>query len=394
MRFYSNSYKIAGRNISFATILWFTLTIIALIVQFFKGMPGSINNYLIFKGVFFHSINQTNLYAAYPAAYGDVNHYGPVFGLLIAPFALLPNMPGCFLWGIANAAVLFYAVNKLPVSTKNKHIILLIGVVEMMTAMHSVQYNPMLTGFIILSYTLVHDKKEIWATLFIVLGILTKIYGIAGLAFFLFSENKVKFILYLIFWIAILFVLPMAISSPTFVIQSYKDWYFSLAEKNELNNESVMQGMSAMRIIKKLFGFTLIKEVYIIAAGAIFYLLALLRFKHHKNINFQLYYLAFLLIGVVIFSSSAEAPTFVIAMMGVGIWFVTDNNKEKWKIALIIFALILTTFSSTDVFPNVVKVNYIRPYGLKALPCLLIWLTIAFQLLFNKFGTVVQQKYA
>ncbi len=391
MQFFLRSYKFGRYNISFAAILWFTLTVVALLVQFFKGLPGSINNYLIFKGVFFHTIHQTDLYSAYPAEYGDVNHYGPVFSLLIAPFALLPNILGCFFWGILNASVLFYAVKQLPLSNKNKQIILLIGAVEMMTSMHSVQFNPMLTGFIILSYTFVHKKQELWATLFIALGILTKIYGIAGLAFFLFSGDKVKFILYFIFWMALLFCLPMLISSPAFVLQQYKLWFVSLAEKNELNNESVMQGMTAMRIIKKLFGFGSIKDAHIIITGGVFYLAALVRIKHFKQLLFQLWYLAFLLVGVVIFSSSAEAPTFVIAMMGVGIWFAACPVLKRWMFFLVAFALLLTTFSSTDLFPNFIKATYIRPYGLKALPCLVIWMVLACQLLFNKFKGTHQQ---
>jgi Glycosyltransferase family 87 len=295
-------------------------------------------------------------------------------------------MAGCFLWGIANAAVLFYAINQLPVSEKSKRVILLIAAVEMMTSMHSVQFNPMLTGFIILSFTFVHNKKEIWATLFIAIAILTKIYGVAGLAFILFSDNKIKFLISFTFWMLLLIFLPVIISSPHFILESYRSWYIAIAEKNDLNNESVMQGMTAMRIIKKLLGFSNIKDAYIILTGALFYLFPLARFKQFGNNLFRLCYLSFLLIGVVIFSSSAEAPTFIIAMAGVAIWFASVASPKPWMYFLMVFALLLTTFSSTDLFPNFIKATYIRPYGLKALPCLFIWMVIAWQLLSHKFN--------
>jgi hypothetical protein len=385
MSFLFKDFNIGNKRIPFANFLWFSLAIIAAIIQLIKSPAVGIHNYLIFKGVFWHSIQQVNLYGLYPLEYGDCNHYGPVFSLIIAPFALLPNVIGCFLWCILNAGILFYAVQKLPISTKNKQLILLIGAIEMMTAIHNVQFNPMLTAWIILSYVLVIQQKDFWATLFIAAGLLTKLYGIVGLAFFLFSLNKKTFILSFIFWMAVLFALPMLISSPTFIIQSYKDWYNILVEKNATNIESNMQGMSVMRLIKKFLHIKNLPDIYVLATAAICYLLPFIRFKYFKNVHFQLKYLAFLLIGVVIFSSSAEAATFVIAMIGVCIWFITVENKKPLIYGLLFFAIVFTSLSTTDLFSSSVKFNYVRPYALKALPCFFIWLALFYELLIKKF---------
>ena len=387
MPFYLREYKIAGKSFSFATIIWFLLTIISTLAQLKKGI-GTCRNYLIFKGVFFHSINKLPLFAAYPAEYQDTNHYGPFFSFVIAPFALLPNYVGVFMWCIANAFVLFYAVKKLPISDINKNIILLIGLVEMMTAIHNVQFNPMASAWIILTYVMVKDKKDIWATLFIAAGILVKLYGIVGLAFFLFSDHKLKFVLSFIFWMALFFCLPMLLSSPQFVVQAYQDWYTSLSIKNAANNIEVMQGMTAMRVIDRVFCIHNIPNIVIIASASLVYFGSLLRYKYFKNTNFQLSFLASLLIAVVIFSSSAEAATFIIAMMGVAIWFINEEKKSPLVISLLIFAIVLTSLSTTDAFPKFVKVEYVRPYALKALPCLLVWLVLAYQLLFKKYDSV------
>ncbi len=387
MPFYLKEFTVFNRRISFAAIFWFSLAIIAAIIQLKRGV-AAYNNYLIFKGVFWHTIAQNNLYDYYNQEYFDVNHYGPFFSFVIAPFAMLPNVLGCFLWCFANALFLFYSVRKLPVSHKNQNIILLIGALEMMTATHNTQFNPMLTSWIIFSYILVKEKKDFWATLFIAAGLFTKLYGIVGLAFFLFSENKIKFVWSFVFWCAILFCLPMLLSSPSFIIQSYKNWYFSLAEKNNSNQDSAMQGMSVMRLLKKVFFIQNLKDMYVLGIAAILYLLPMLRIRQFKAKNFQLSYLAFLLIGLVIFSSSAESATFVIAMMGVGIWYILQEEKKWWVITLLVFALVLTSLSTTDFFPKFVKVEYVRPFGLKALPCFLIWLTISFQLLTKKFNEI------
>jgi hypothetical protein len=383
MAFLIRDFIIFNKRISFAAIIWFLLALVAITIQIAKGLPG-IHNYLIFKGVFWHTVHQTDLYALYQADL-DLNHYGPVFSLVIAAFALLPDAIGCYLWGIANAAFLFYAVNRLPISKINQQLILLIGALEMMTSMHNVQFNPMVTSWIILSYIFVQNKNDFWATLFIALGILTKIYGIVGLAFFLFSDNKIKFILYFIFWCAVFFVLPMLLSSPDFIIQSYKGWYLSLSEKNMANQESTMQGMSAMRVLQRVFMIKNLPDIYVLATAALLYLLPLARRSLLKVKSFQLSYLAFLLIGVVIFSTSAESATYVIAMMGVGIWFVVQKEKTYWVIALLVFAMLLTSLSTTDLFPKSIKADYIRPLALKALPCFVIWLVLCFQLLRRKF---------
>jgi hypothetical protein len=385
MLFLTKELNIVKRKISITTLLWFVLAVVAAIIQIKKGI-GGINNYLIFKGVFWHTLSQTNLYLYYPAEYFDVNHYGPVFGILIAPFAALPNIIGCFFWCMANAIFLFYAVKKLPVSFNNQNIILLIAALEMMTSIHNVQFNPMLTSWIIFSFILVHAKKDFWATLFIAAGFFIKLYGIVGLAFLMFSDNKIKFLLSFAFWCAVMFFLPMLISSPSFIIQSYKDWYFSLAEKNNSNQESAMQGMSAMRVLRKVFLLKNLKDIYVLIVAGTCCLLPLARFNQFKFKNFQLSYLAFILIAVVIFSSSAESATYVIAMVGAAIWYVTQPQKKPWVKALIIFAFLLTSLSTTDFFPNIVKVNYIRPYALKALPCFIIWIVLFFQLVTKNYS--------
>jgi Glycosyltransferase family 87 len=389
MPFFLKDFTIFNRKISFAAFFWFSLAIIAAIIQLKRGVSGY-NNYLIFKGVFWHTIHQTNLFVAYATEYFDTNHYGPFFSIIIAPFAIIENNIGCFLWCVANAAFLFYAVRRLPVSFTKQNIVLLIGALEMMTAIHNTQFNPMLSAWIMLAYILVKEEKDFWATLFIAAGILTKLYGIVGLAFFLFSNNKVTFLWSFVLWMVVLFCLPMIFSSPQFIVQCYNDWYHSLVEKNDINTASVMQGMTVMRFVKKTFSIEQLPDIIFLGIAALMYLLPLLRFKFLKSIGFQLYYLAFLLIGLVIYSSSAESATFVIAMMGVAIWYILQDEKKWWTIALLVFALVLTSLSTTDFFPKFIKVEYVRPYALKALPCFLIWLAIGFTLLTKKFDEIKQ----
>jgi uncharacterized membrane protein YeiB len=276
----------------------------------------------------------------------------------------------------------------LPFSKEQQHIILLIGLVEMMTAIHNVQFNPMLTGWIILSFVLVEKKQDFWACLFIVAGLYIKIYGIVGIAFFWFSKNKIRFILSFLFWLVILFCLPMVISSPAFIVQSYKDWINAIVEKNAQNidakDENMMQDISMLGMIRRVFQVEHLKNYFITVPAAICYALPFLRFSQFKHVHFRITYLCIAMIGVVIFSSSAESSTYVIAVTGVAIWFIIQE-KQKWVNYLLGFVILLTSLSATDLFPPYVREHWILPFSLKALPCSIAWIVMVYQLLSKDF---------
>ena len=381
--------KIYKYSFSFPTILWFLLATIAVTLELSRGLD-SVNNYLIYKGVFEHTLQQKLLYIQYPAEYDDANHYGPLFSMVIAPFAFLNNYVGCFLWSIANAAFLYFAIKNLPITNHQKNVILLITAVEMMTSTHSVQFNPMLTSWILLAFILIEKEQDIWATLFIVAGFYVKLYGIIGLAFFFFSKHKIKFIISFVTWLIVLFCLPMLISSPRFIIQSYQHWIESLVAKNVQNTDSSiamnLQDLSVLGMIRRLFKIENLHNYFITMPAAIMLLLPYIRVQQFKHLYYRLSYLALLLISVVIFSTSAESPTYVIAVTGVALWFIVQKvPTAKWVYALLIFAMIVTTFSVTDLFPHYLRVTFFIAYALKALPCFCVWLVLLYQLLFNKY---------
>jgi len=375
-------------TINVVVFFWMLLAFLTAVSEILRG-PAAINNYHIFKNVFFNTLQQKNLYTAYPALYFDLNHYGILFSLLITPFALLPDWVGCLLWCMANVVVLYYAIMRLPVKYNQRVWVLVIALVEMLTSIHSTQFNPMVSAFIILPFILAPQKKEWAATFFIAVGLLTKFYGIVALASFLFADNKLKFIGSFIFWMALLFCLPMLISSPSFVLQSYIDWYNSINEKNNQNESLgivIAQNISVHGMVQRIFNLPNLSQLWILLPAAIINLLPLLRFKAFSARLFQLHYLAVCLLSVVIFSSSAESPTYIIALSGVAIWFTISNRKNHWNIALLIFTIVITSLSSTDLFPQYIKQNFIARYALKALPCFLVWGVLIWKLLLNSFN--------
>ena len=365
-------------------VIWILLASISAIKQY---LIGNDNNYLIFKNVFYHTLEQKSLYATYPNLYFDHNHYGPIFSLFIAPFALLSDSIGMFLWCLFNALVLVYAIRQINLESNKINLVLWICAHEFLTAILGQQFNPIMTSIIILSYVLIEKEKDFWSACLIVLGTFIKLYGIVGLAFFFFSKNKMKFIGSLAIWSIVFFLLPMAISSPEFILNSYSEWFNRLVEKNNENASlNSMQDISIMGMVRKTLNMPHLSNMLFLIPGLLLFGLPYLRFNMYSNKKFQLLLLASVLIFTVIFSSGSESPTYIIAFAGVAIWFVIQEEKTKWTWFLFIFAMILTSFSPSDLIPKFIRETYVKPYALKALPCVLIWFQITYELITTQFS--------
>jgi len=113
------------------------------------------NNFLIFRGVFWHTWNQTTLYGYYPAEYSDCNHYGPLFSVIAAPFALLPTAVGLILWNISLALLLYWAIDKLKLTRYQFVFMIWFCAHELLTALFMQQFNVATAALIVLSYIFV-----------------------------------------------------------------------------------------------------------------------------------------------------------------------------------------------------------------------------------------------
>lgn len=87
-----------------------------------------------------------------------------------------------------NVSLLFYAVGKLPISFWGKNIILLISLIETLTSIQNLQFNPMLCSWIILSYVAIKNNHISLAAFLIVAATLIKIYGVVALPFIFLRE--------------------------------------------------------------------------------------------------------------------------------------------------------------------------------------------------------------
>jgi hypothetical protein len=301
--------------------------------------------------------------------------------------ALMPDAWGFFFWSVLNAVVLIWSIHLLPLTEKKKMLLLLLCAIEFANAEHYIQFNPIVTAFIFFSFTLVERKKEEWATMFIVLGTLIKLYPVVGFVFFLFAENKWKFIWSTAMWFAIFFALPMVISSPHFIMQSYADWFHTLQEKNGQNVDlKSSQDICLMGTIRHLTGDPTIPNTPFLVAGAAIFGAALLRFKQYASQKFRMQVLASALIMVVIFSTGSEHPTYIIAVPGAFLWMLMQEKPfTRTNIILLVLLLVITGLGPTDAIPPFIRRPYINKYVMKAWPCIIAWFIISYELMFKNF---------
>lgn len=366
--------------------LWLLLAMIAWIMKY---PHHSYNNFLIFRGVFWHAVHQLSLYIPYPLEYNDVNLYGPFFSILIAPFAITPLWLGLLTWSLASAGFLYYATYTFPASKKKQLFIYWFCAHELLTALYMSQFNIAIAACIILSFNCIEKEKEGWAAFWIVLGTFVKIYAIVGLAFFFFSKHKWKLIGYGLLWSAVMFVAPMIITSPHYIINQYQEWFNSLTHKNDLNQFSLMQNISFLGMARKISGSSTYSDLYLIIPGLILFFIPYLRIDQYKYAAFRKMLLASVLLFTVLFSTGSESSTYIIAFMGVAIWYVAAPwKRSKADIWLLVFAFIITSLSPSDLFPKYIRVHLIRPYALKALPCMIIWLKLLYEMYFCNFSVV------
>jgi hypothetical protein len=344
------------------------------------------NNYTIFKSSFHHLKNNQDLYVIYPEEHWDLYKYTPTFSVFFGLFAIFPDWIGLNLWNVFNALFLLFAVYFLPRQNNlEKGIILLIVLIELMTSMQNEQSNALIAGLLILSFGLLENKKYLPAALCIVFSAYIKLFGIVGFALFLLYPRKWKLALYTAFWTVVLFLIPLIFVNFSQYIKLFQS-YWTMLSQDHLTS----YGYSVMGWLKSWFGIEPDKYI-IVLTGAIIFLIPFTRFKNYKYFTFKYLALTSVLIWIVIFNHKAESPTFIIAMAGVSLWFV---RSEKNVINIILFAgaFILTTLSPTDIFPRILREEFVKPYTLKAFPCILIWAKIIWDMFIFKNELTAENK--
>ncbi len=342
------------------------------------GLHSNFNNYLIFKTSATHLIQGLDLYVHHPGDHVDLFKYSPLFALLMAPFTILPDWLGIIIWNLINLLTLMIGLRMMPgLGKKQVTFILLIAFFELIGSIMNEQSNALMAGLMVLGIACFEKNKPFWGALSLVFSVYIKLFSLVVFMMLLFYPKRLKTALYTVFWMIVFALLPILVTGWDGLKETYLSWYTMLGQDY---SDSV--GFSVIGILVKWFNYQGSRNI-VFLVGVVLMVMPLLKFKQYSNQNFRYAVLSALLIWIIIFNHKAESPTFVIAMTGIGLYFVTQPWNLQNKLFLA-FAIVFVSLVYSDLMPPGPRNNFFHPYFIKALPCIVIWLKIIYEIMFNK----------
>jgi len=358
----------------------YIVTIIVVAVGKAYGHRGPDNNFLIFRWSFLNLAAGNDMYAAQPQHHTDLYKYSPSFAVLFAPFALIPFSISLAIWDALNTLLLFFAVDRL-LPTRQATVALALIYLEALRSMQRSQSNSLVTALVIMAYLCFEQRKQLGAAVSIAIGGAVKIFPLAALALAIFYPKRLRFALWMLAATVVVLALPLLVVSPAALAAQYQSW----RAVESIDALSVGGGGGGglyggvMQQFRLIFGVSW-PNWPVQLAGTILLMLPLARWRNWAFADFRLRFLCALLVYLVIFNHQSESPSFVIAVTGIAIWFVT-TPRSWWHTTVMVLTILIVSISSTDITPKSWQRDFFVPYRLKTIPCTLAWLTMMWELL-------------
>jgi hypothetical protein len=371
------SSRISTRNWLLAL---YVVTIIVVAVGKAYGHRGPDNNFLIFRWSFLNLASGHDMYAPQPQHHTDLYKYSPSFAVLFAPFALIPFSISLALWDALNALLLFYAVYRL-LPAREAAIALALIYLEVLRSMQRSQSNSLVTALVILAFLALEQRKQLGAAFSIAIGAAVKIFPLAALALAILYRRRARFALLMLAAMIAVLALPLLVVSPAELAAQYQSWRAVEA----MDALSVGGGGGGglyggvMQQLRLIFGVSW-PNWPVQLAGTVLLVLPLARWRNWESAGFRLRFLCALLVYMVIFNHQSESPSFVIAVTGIAIWFVT-TPRTWWHTTVLVLTILVVSISSTDITPKSWQQHFFVHYRLKTIPCTIAWLTMIWELL-------------
>lgn len=368
-------------NLKFVFAVYAIITVVISFIQYHQGVKvfdghnyTHYNNYVIFKNSYQHLVSNQNPYQLWVNEHWDLFKYSPTFALLMYPFYQLPDVIGLLIWNLLNTLILFFAFTGLKnLDSKTKSILLYFILPEMVIALQNSQSNALIAGLLIAALNFMERKNFIMATLLITLSVYIKIFGVVAFMLCLFYNERWKATASAIGWMILFAVLPAIVIGFDQLILDYKNWSIMLAA-----DQDASVGLSILGWLKTWFHIDASKNM-VTLIGAIALCIPMIRLKMYQQYKFRILMLANMLIWVVLFNHKAESPTFIIAIAGAALWYF-HSNGSRFDLSLLLMAFVFTSLSPSDLFPHFVRDNFFKPYVIKVIPMIIIWIKINYDM--------------
>jgi hypothetical protein len=356
----------------------------AVLVGIQHGVLIHENTFAIFRASFPHLVHGRDLYAAYPAEYRDLYKYSPTFALLFAPFAVLPFAAGLMLWNALNAGLLCLAVARI-LPPARASIALAVAYLEMVGALQYSQSNALIAALMILAFIALEDEQPTRAGALLAIGACVKIFPLTALLCAIPRRRVVLTGIACAAAVVVLAVLPLLVTDWRTLLDQYHSWRAITA--GEANIHAVGLNGGVMQAVRVWTGVSWPNWPMQLAGTALFVLPVVLGRSLWDDAEFRFGVLCSVLLYVVLFNHRAEAPSYVIAMTGVGLWYAA-NPRTPLRTALVVFAVLVVSVSSSQLVPHAIRRGVVERYAFKTAPVLLVWLVMQAELLVRTVRSV------
>ena len=242
-------------------------------------------------------------------------------------------------------------------------------VFEWMVCVQGQQTNALIGSMLILGFAAFERKQGWLGTLLIVATGFIKIFGLGALVLLVFYPGKLKNASWTLAWLVFFALVPLVVLSPEELMEVYGCWRGQV-----LGDFSRFSGMSFYSLVESTTGYVLSKPIFLAGSLAIT-LATLLQVKKWGSLGYRQTFLAGLMLWFVLFNHKSESHTYIIAMMGIALWYFSDDRNWADRI-LVVAVFLVGSVLFSDLVPRWVKHDIGFHYSLKALPALVMWLRI------------------
>ena len=354
----------------------------AIIVAIQRTVLSRENNFWIFRAAFDHLRAGVDMYAAYPELHTDFFKYSPTFAFLFAPFALLPPTVGYALWaGVCALAVWFGVTRLLP--PRPAAWALGLAWLAVLGDLQRAQSNALVAGLMILAWAAFERNRHLGAATAIAAGAFVKIFPLAAAAGAFLHRRWFRFGLILSATVALGAVLPLLLAAPGSLGAQYESWYqiqsFDATRERQYGSGGADLYAGVIGQLHVWFGVNWPRWPVQLAGLVILLLPLALQRARFTEALFRVQFLASLLVFCVLFNHQAESPSYVIAMLGVAIWFAA-SERARWRVVLVGASIVIVNLGSTDLMPRTWYREYYVPLLLKTVPLIPVWIAVQLEL--------------
>ncbi len=341
------------------------------IVTFQRFEPDRHGIFALFQTAFFDLIAGRNLYEVGVHRLGGYR-YSPTFALLFGPLAILPFQLGVALWNVISIFGLYAILGRL-LPRKPAQIARLLVLGDLVRSMQSSQSNALVTTLIIAAFLAYEDGRAWRGAWAVAGGAAIKIFPAGAALFALIRPFRWRAVLALAAAGVVFALAPMAVTGPARLLQEYHWWFAK-------ETAEVRPMYAVMDLVDAWTGRTGPRWPTQLAGLVLLLLPVAVRRDAWSAPAWRLRLLSSVLVFCVLFNYGAESQSYVIAMTGIAVWWVTTPASRVHNL-LLLLTLVFSTLARSSLVPVDFRMAVLDPPRTIVMPVLAAWLVMQVELL-------------